>query len=80
MLNGVLGALPQPHIAIIDGITMGGGAGISIHGRFRIATERCDACLHEILPTVELLVWPVTMLSVHGLPDCLISFWPLTCS
>jgi len=31
---------PKPYIAIIDGITMGGGAGISVNGALLIATER----------------------------------------
>ena len=39
-LNHLLGTMHMPHIALLDGIVMGGGAGVSIHGQFRIATER----------------------------------------
>ena len=39
-LNHAISAFPKPYVAIIDGITMGGGVGLSVHSPFRVATER----------------------------------------
>jgi enoyl-CoA hydratase len=39
-LNAAIKAFPKPYLAIMDGVTMGGGVGLSVHGSHRIATER----------------------------------------
>jgi enoyl-CoA hydratase len=38
-LNTQIKRFPKPYVAFLDGVTMGGGGGISIHGSHRIATE-----------------------------------------
>ncbi|WP_288900844.1 enoyl-CoA hydratase/isomerase family protein [uncultured Sneathiella sp.] len=40
LLNTRIKHFPKPYIALIDGIVMGGGVGVSVHGSHRIATER----------------------------------------
>lgn len=46
-MNSAIGHFPKPYIAILDGIAMGGGVGISIHGSWRIATERTLLAMPE---------------------------------
>ncbi|BES87533.1 3-hydroxyisobutyryl-CoA hydrolase [Nesidiocoris tenuis] len=38
-MNYRISELTVPYVALIDGITMGGGVGLSVHGKYRIATE-----------------------------------------
>jgi enoyl-CoA hydratase len=47
-LNRVIKRYPKPYLAMIDGIVMGGGVGVSIHGSHRIAGERFQFAMPEV--------------------------------
>ncbi len=39
-LNAAIHHFAKPYVALIDGIVMGGGVGVSVHGDFRVAGDR----------------------------------------
>ena len=47
-LNALIAAFPKPYISLIDGICMGGGVGVSLHGSHRVAGERYLFSMPEV--------------------------------
>jgi enoyl-CoA hydratase len=48
ILNRRVRTYPKPYVALIDGIVMGGGVGVSLHGSHRIAGDRFVFAMPEV--------------------------------
>lgn len=46
-LNRRLAGFDLPLVALVDGVCMGGGLGLSVHGRWRVATPRAQFAMPE---------------------------------
>ena len=46
-LNAKIANSAKPYVAIMDGVTMGGGVGVSVHGSHRVVTERSKIAMPE---------------------------------
>ena len=46
-LNQLIAEYPKPYVALIDGICMGGGIGVSVHGDIRVASEAAMFAMPE---------------------------------
>lgn len=47
-LNALISRYPKPYVAVMDGLVMGGGVGLSGHGSHRIVTERSKIGMPEV--------------------------------
>ncbi|GAA1986197.1 enoyl-CoA hydratase/isomerase family protein [Kitasatospora viridis] len=47
LLNHRIAGYPKPYVAVMDGLVLGGGVGVSAHGSVRVVTERAQVGMPE---------------------------------
>ncbi|MDT5232206.1 MAG: enoyl-CoA hydratase, partial [Mycobacterium sp.] len=48
LMNAQIGRFSKPYVALMDGIVMGGGVGVSAHGSVRVVTETTKMAMPEV--------------------------------
>jgi enoyl-CoA hydratase len=48
VLNAQIGRFSKPYVALMDGIVMGGGVGVSVHGSVRVVTDTTKMAMPEV--------------------------------
>ncbi|MDB5369709.1 MAG: enoyl-CoA hydratase [Roseomonas sp.] len=71
-MNGAIAAFPKPWVSLIDGVCMGGGIGVSVHGSHRVVTEHAVLAMPET--TIGLFPDVGTSFVLSRLPGAL-GFW-----
>lgn len=71
-MNAMIANYSKPYVAIIDGVVMGGGLGVSAHGSHRVISEKAFAAMPEtaigFIPDVGLSWMSTHVESAEGIP------------